>query len=104
MEINESADHTFKGDFIDEVPLQRPFDALKTWDTTLHSEISIKPEYYKGTDFDVIDVCNKFDMNFNLGNVMKYIVRAGKKDPEKHIEDLNKAMEYLQREIDFINK
>lgn len=38
-------------------------------------------------------------MNFNLGNVMKYIWRAGIKDSEPDIDDLRKAMWYLQDEI-----
>jgi hypothetical protein len=38
-------------------------------------------------------------MNFNLGNAMKYIWRAGIKSEEKHIEDLQKAIFYIQDEI-----
>ncbi len=39
---------------------------------------------------------------FNRGNVVKYVTRAGKKDPEKELEDLKKAQWYLNREIDRI--
>ncbi|WP_270433490.1 DUF3310 domain-containing protein [Anaerostipes hominis (ex Lee et al. 2021)] len=39
------------------------------------------------------------DLIFCLGNAVKYISRAGKKDPEKYKEDLQKAMWYLDREI-----
>jgi hypothetical protein len=38
-------------------------------------------------------------MNFNLGNAMKYIWRAGVKDEAKHIEDLKKAAFYINDEI-----
>lgn len=38
-------------------------------------------------------------MNFNLGNAMKYIWRAGIKNEEKHIEDLKKAIFYINDEI-----
>jgi hypothetical protein len=38
-------------------------------------------------------------MNFNLGNAMKYIWRAGLKDDKKHIEDLKKALFYISDEI-----
>jgi len=38
-------------------------------------------------------------MNFNLGNAMKYIWRAGIKNEEKHIEDLEKAIFYIQDEV-----
>jgi hypothetical protein len=66
-------------------------------------DTTIKPSYYKhGDKFDVIDVANHFEMNFNLGNVLKYIARAGKKNPVTHIEDLHKAKEYLEREIKYV--
>lgn len=38
-------------------------------------------------------------MNFNIGNVVKYVWRAGLKDPAKAIEDLKKAEFYIQDEI-----
>ena len=39
-------------------------------------------------------------MNFNKGNAVKYIMRAGIKDPDKEIEDLEKAQWYLSDEIE----
>lgn len=58
-----------------------------------------KPDYYKNSKGeDVIDIIKKFDLNFNLGNVLKYIVRAGKKDSATKAEDLAKATEYIRRE------
>ncbi len=63
--------------------------------------MNIKPDYYRSGNFDVIDVTNKFQMNFNLGNVLKYIVRAGHKNPDTLLEDLTKAKEYLEREIKY---
>jgi hypothetical protein len=41
-------------------------------------------------------------MDFHLGNTFKYIIRAGKKDSDKEIQDLEKALWYLQRKIDLI--
>ncbi len=38
-------------------------------------------------------------MNFNIGNAMKYLWRAGKKDPAKNLEDIRKAHWYVSREI-----
>jgi hypothetical protein len=38
-------------------------------------------------------------MNFNTGNAIKYLWRAGLKDPSKTIEDLRKAEFYIQDEI-----
>lgn len=63
---------------------------------------TILPNYYRNGNVDVIEIANRFSMNFNLSNVLKYIVRAGKKHPEKHLEDLTKAKEYLEREIEYI--
>jgi len=60
----------------------------------------IKPKHYDTGGLDVIDVCKILDLNFNRGNILKYISRAGKKDDE--LKDLNKALDYLQREIIFI--
>lgn len=47
---------------------------------------------------ECIDVTR--EMNFNVGNAVKYLWRAGKKDPAKHIEDLQKARWYIQNEIE----
>jgi len=68
----------------------------------MSSESSIKPTYYGGGKIDVIDLAKMFDLNFNVGNILKYVIRAGKKNPEKHIEDLEKAKEYLEREINHV--
>ena len=57
----------------------------------------IEPEHYKTSQgYECIDIAEQF--NFNLGNVIKYIWRAGKKGDL--IEDLHKARWYLDREID----
>ena len=64
---------------------------------------SIKPIYYKAGEFDVIAFCQHHELPFDLGNVVKYVTRAGKKDKDKELEDLNKALEYLQRRIQYIN-
>jgi len=59
------------------------------------------PDHYKtSNDFDVIDVAKSYDLNFNKGNIIKYVCRAGKKDDE--LRDLLKAMDYIQREINYI--
>ena len=59
-------------------------------------------EHYKTNSIDVIDFCKLYNLNFNRGNIIKYVSRAGKKDNE--IEDLLKAKDYLCREIEFLNK
>ena len=50
----------------------------------------------------VQDVINMFDLNWNRGNILKYVIRAGRKNPDKEVEDLLKAQEYLTYEINRI--
>ena len=57
------------------------------------------PSHYTSGCIEVIDYIEDQGLNFHLGNVIKYISRAGKKDPEKKIEDLEKAAWYLNRYI-----
>lgn len=47
---------------------------------------------------EVIDITE--NLNFNRGNAVKYITRAGRKDPLKLVEDLKKARWYLNRELE----
>jgi len=58
---------------------------------------SIPQHYNNGKDYDVIDIVNDYNLNFNEGNAIKYIVRARHKG--QHLDDLRKAMHYLDREI-----
>jgi hypothetical protein len=63
----------------------------------------ITPLHYQTESrIDVIDFCKMYDMNFNRGNIVKYLARAGKKDNE--LDDLRKALNYLLREIDYFEK
>ena len=55
------------------------------------------PHYQTESGLQPIDVIEKFDLNFNLGNAIKYILRAGKKGSAQ--QDLEKAIYYLAREI-----
>lgn len=56
------------------------------------------PHYYcSKSGIEAIDIIEEFDLNFNLGNTIKYVVRAGKK--EDKVKDLKKALWYLEREI-----
>ena len=69
---------------------------------------AINPDHYKPKkgerrdrrsmdSLEVIDVIEKFELNFHLGNAIKYILRAGKKT-ENQEQDLDKAQAYLRRE------
>lgn len=57
------------------------------------------PSHYTDGKIEVIDFIEDKGLNFHRGNAVKYIARAGKKDPAKEIEDLQKAAWYLNREI-----
>ena len=61
------------------------------------------PQYYGGEDnpYEVIKVCEAWGLNKDayLFNVVKYVARAGKKDASKTLEDLKKALFYLERRI-----
>jgi CRISPR/Cas system-associated protein Cas5 (RAMP superfamily) len=62
------------------------------------------PKHYNVGEIEVIDAIEDWDLNFSRGNAIKYIARAGRKDPESEIEDLEKAVWYIEREILRIKK
>jgi hypothetical protein len=63
------------------------------------------PQHYGGdTQYEAIKVIEAWELGFCLGNTVKYISRAGKKDQDKRIEDLKKARWYLDREIQRMEK
>jgi hypothetical protein len=62
------------------------------------------PSHYADGKIEVIDFIEDKKLNFNLGNVIKYVARAGKKDKSKELEDLKKALWYLEREINNYEK
>lgn len=65
--------------------------------------ISSTPTHYQGT-IQPIDLINAQDLNFNLGNVVKYVCRAGKKQGENILSDLEKAKDYINFEIERVKK
>ena len=58
------------------------------------------PSHYTDGKIEVIDFIEDKGLNYHRGNAVKYISRAGKKDPAKEIEDLQKAAWYINREIE----
>lgn len=58
-----------------------------------------RPSHYTDGKIEVIDYIEDKKLGFCLGNAIKYISRAGKKDPTKEVEDLNKAIWYINRRI-----
>ena len=55
------------------------------------------PQHYQGNGIEVIDIIDSFNLNFNLGNSIKYILRADKKGNKK--QDLEKALWYINHEL-----
>ena len=58
--------------------------------------------YVAGRKHEPKDVIRDWDLNFNLGNVIKYISRAGRKGHGKKKEDLLKAKQYLEFELAYL--
>lgn len=64
------------------------------------------PRHYGGADnpYEAIKVIEAWELDFCLGNTVKYISRAGRKDKDREIEDLRKAQWYLERRIQQLQK
>ena len=62
------------------------------------------PAHYTFGSIEVIDAIEGLLLPYHLGNALKYIARAGRKDPAKTEEDLRKAIWYINRYIEFLGK
>ncbi len=62
------------------------------------------PAHYTYGSLEVIDAIEGLLLPYHLGNAVKYIARAGRKDPAKTEEDLRKAIWYINRYITFLGK
>jgi hypothetical protein len=61
------------------------------------------PRHYNAGKIECIEFIEDQQLGFHLGNSLKYLIRAGKKDPgneAKYIEDLEKAIWYIRRRIE----
>jgi len=61
------------------------------------------PAHYCFSDLQPWDVIDAWGVDYYLGNVLKYICRAGRKEPERLV-DLNKALHYLQKEVELAER
>lgn len=75
-------------------------EALQTREEPSEPERVNHPAHYHADTIEAIDVIEAWSLNFNRGNCMKYLSRAGLKDPARELEDLEKALWYLTREIE----
>lgn len=80
-----------------ENPTVKLLDEAKT---PPHNDPVNHPAHYTTGKIEVIDFIDDKELGFCLGNAVKYIARAGKKDPEKTIEDLKKSIWYINHEIE----
>lgn len=64
------------------------------------------PSHYGGENnvYEAIKVIDAWDLGFCLGNTVKYISRAGKKDSDAELQDLKKSLWYLQHHIETLEK
>lgn len=58
-----------------------------------------RPAHYTFSAVEVIDAIEAWGLDYHRGNVVKYIVRAGRKDAATELQDLRKALWYLERYI-----
>ncbi len=72
---------------------------IEEWAGETNPDLVNHPPHYKAGGIEVIDFIEAKDLNFRLGNAVKYISRAGKKASDP-VQDLEKALWYLKREID----
>ena len=66
----------------------------------MSKEMINHPDHYGGDSiYEAIKVIEAWGLDFHLGNTVKYISRAGKKEVDKELQDLKKALWYLERKI-----
>jgi len=66
------------------------------------SNVDHPDHYHRDSGIEVIEIIEAWNLNFSRGNVLKYLARAGAKSNE--LEDLEKCLWYLQREIERVRK
>ena len=87
------------GDPIEDVP-----DAVDATGAVDAPDNVNHPAHYTYGSIEVIDAIEGLLLPYHLGNAVKYIARAGRKDPAKTEEDLRKAIWYINRYIIFLEK
>ena len=70
----------------------------------MEDNLVLSPSYYNKENMSVSDIVDEYELNFNKGNIIKYVLRSGKKQADTEIQDLQKAMRYCQMEIERLNK
>ena len=88
---------TFNSQEDDSEVLDKP--RMEVDELAVRDDLISHPEHYRPGVYEAINVIRAWELNFAMGNALKYICRAGRKNPETEIEDLRKAIFYLQSQI-----
>ena len=64
----------------------------------------ITPSYYNKENMSVCDIIDEYDLDFYKGNIIKYVLRSGKKSKDTEVLDLQKAMKYCALAIERAEK
>lgn len=88
----------YRADEIDRIEESKPTDSIHV-DNIVHN-----PPHYTGfsNGAEVVDIAE--NLPFNRGCAVKYLARAGKKHPDRELEDLKKALWFVAREIERLEK
>lgn len=62
------------------------------------------PDHYQRGIYEVWDIIHDQQLDYFLGNVVKYVCRAGHKSNEEEVDDLRKAVVYLKKKIEILSK
>jgi hypothetical protein len=81
-------------------PLKETENTKRDLVRIFNTDVVNHPPHYKAGGIETLDFIEAKDLNFRLGNVVKYVSRAGRKPDSDPLKDLEKAAFYLKREID----
>jgi hypothetical protein len=102
--VCHSGKTTYTMKSIENVPIISIWDNAALYEETRMNDIINNPSHYTFGKYEVIEVINDWGLNYNKGNAVKYIARAGRKHKDTEIEDLKKAVFYLNYEIKRLEK
>lgn len=83
--------------FVADIDVQKFVDSRNPKSDTPQPDMVNHPPHYTVNGIEVIDVIENYKLNYRLGNVVKYVLRSDLKG--NRLQDLKKALWYLQREI-----
>ena len=68
----------------------------------INDNVNHPNHYCEGRRYEPWDVIVDWQLDYLTGNAVKYLSRAGRKDPDREVEDLQKAIAYISKRIDFL--